>query len=99
MAVSKGLRGRGEVVGGERERQGGFGESCLWRCSLPRPHGAWVLGHYRSQGKSLDPWSLATSGSRVGDGKSWEDLEPLLVILGEVTRTNPLYGHNLYTIS
>lgn len=78
MAVSKGFRGRGKVVGGERERQGGFGESCLWRCSLPRPHDAWGAWALPDSGKSLDAWS----GSRVGGDKSWEDLEPPLALLG-----------------
>lgn len=65
MAVSKALRGRGKVVGGGRERQGGFRESCLWGCSLPGPHDAWgCLGMTTMLGKALMPgvWQSTEAG-------------------------------------
>lgn len=57
-----------------------------------------VLGHDHNAGKSLDAWSLAINGSWVGNGKSWEDLEPP-GILGGGCQDQLLSGHQLFTIS
>ena len=75
-------------------------ESCGCRCAAfpgPMIHG--VLGHYLDSGKSPDAWSLATSGSCVWGGKSWEDLEAPWVILGESCQDQFLCVRHLYTIS